>query len=422
MKKKLTVRGINALKPAEHGKRPVIWDTEVSNFGLRVTDTGKITFVVMRRVNGKLLRRVVGKHRTGVEYKEGLLTQVREDARAALREMGAGVDPKRSREAKQRVAVELQANTFGAVAEDFIQRHVAKLRQSSEVESAIRRELIGKWRDQPITEITRRDVVNLLEKVVDSGRPYTAHHLLAHLSKMFNWAIARDVYGLGASPITRGLAKDIIGAKKPRQRVLTDDEIIKFWAASAKVAYPFGPFARLLLITGQRLREVADMTWDEVDFGSALWTIPPERMKGDAAHEVPLSSLAMKILKAIPRKTDKTGEKSGPYVFSTTNGKVPISGFSKAKSQLDELLENMPGWVYHDLRRTMRTHLSGLPVPDLVAELVIAHAKPGLHKVYDQHAYRDEKRRALELWSAKLVSIVEPNDSLKVAHLAAARG
>ncbi len=56
----------------------------------------------------------------------------------------------------------------------------------------------------------------------------------------------------------------------------------------------------------------------------------------------------------------------------------------------------------------MRTALSGLPVPDLVAELVIAHAKPGLHKVYDQHAYRDEKRRALDLWATKLISIVEP--------------
>jgi integrase len=67
--------------------------------------------------------------------------------------------------------------------------------------------------------------------------------------------------------------------------------------------------------------------------------------------------------------------------------------------------------VFHDFRRTVRTALSGLPVPDNVAELVIAHAKPGLHKVYDQHAYRDEKRRALDLWASKLLSIVEPKTS-----------
>jgi integrase len=103
----------------------------------------------------------------------------------------------------------------------------------------------------------------------------------------------------------------------------------------------------------------------------------------------------------------------------TTSGKAPISGFSKAKVALDRIInENRakadPGteaiepFVFHDLRRTMRTALSGLPVPDLIAELVIAHAKPDLHKVYDQHAYLDEKRRALDLWANKLRSIVEP--------------
>ena len=116
-------------------------------------------------------------------------------------------------------------------------------------------------------------------------------------------------------------------------------------------------------------------------------------------------------------------------------GKTPISGFTKAKIALDRLLAEtrakattdgetpaaLPGWVFHDLRRTMRTNLSGLPVPDLVAELVIAHAKPGLHKVYDQHAYRDEKRRALDLWAAKLLSIVKPDANNNVVSLRAAQ-
>jgi integrase len=123
-------------------------------------------------------------------------------------------------------------------------------------------------------------------------------------------------------------------------------------------------------------------------------------MKGDAAHEVPLSSLAVEILRSLPNDGGP-----GAFVFSTTDGKAAISGFSKSKVALDRIInerrvkddagaESIGPFVFHDLRRTMRTALSGLPVPDLVAELVIAHAKPGLHKVYDQHAYRDEKRRA----------------------------
>ena len=434
MKKKLTVRGINALKPASPGMRYVIWDTEVPNFGLRVTDAGKISFIVMRRVNGKLLRRVVAEHRTGAEYTEGLLSNARDGARRALEDMRQGVDPTQKRALAQKERLAAQANSFGVVAEEFIKRHVLpKLKTGKEVESAIRRELIPIWGDRPIGEITRRDVVKLLEKVVDDGRPYVAHHLLAHLSKLFNWAIVRDVYGLNASPITRGMATAIIGAKKPRQRVLNDTELRQIWQATEATPYPFGPFVRMLLVTGQRLREVANARWSEFDLDGALWTISPERMKGDATHEVPLSGLALEILRALSTN-DKIRRDPNAYVFSTTAGKAPISGFSKAKVALDRLLAEMrakaalereqaavTGWVFHDLRRTMRTNLSGLPVPDLVAELVIAHAKPGLHKVYDQHAYRDEKRRALDLWATKLLSIVDGSGGGNVVQLVAAR-
>jgi hypothetical protein len=69
------------------------------------------------------------------------------------------------------------------------------------------------------------------------------------------------------------------------------------------------------------------------------------------------------------------------------------------------------GWKIHDLRRSMRTHLSALPVQDVVREAVIAHARPGLHKVYDQHSYEDEKRQCLELWERRLLAIVEPPPS-----------
>ena len=69
----------------------------------------------------------------------------------------------------------------------------------------------------------------------------------------------------------------------------------------------------------------------------------------------------------------------------------------------------------------MRTHLSALPVQDMVRELVIAHAKPGLHKVYDQHAYQDEKRECLKLWESRLKKILHPPTSGVIADLNAAR-
>jgi integrase len=184
---------------------------------------------------------------------------------------------------------------------------------------------------------------------------------------------------------------------------LNSAEIRAVWNAPEGLGYPSSPFTRLLLANGQRLRETAEMTWHEIDLDNAIWTIPAERMKGDTAHEVPLAPLAVEILKSLPRW-------SGPFVFSTTGGARPISGFSKMKLRIDAAMpEPIAPWRFHDLRRTMRTQLSALPIPNNVAELCIAHAQPGLHKVYDLHSYRDEKRRAFELWAERLRSIVEPS-------------
>jgi integrase len=165
------------------------------------------------------------------------------------------------------------------------------------------------------------------------------------------------------------------------------------------MGYPYGPLIRLLILTGQREREVADATWSEFNQARRLWTIPSIRMKGGRAHEVPLAGCALDLIESLPRFT------AGDFVFSTAGGAKPVNGFSKAKKRIDRL-SGVCDWRFHDLRRTMRTHLSALPVQDLVRELVIAHARPGLHRVYDQHAYQDEKRRCLELWETRLLGIL----------------
>jgi integrase len=247
----------------------------------------------------------------------------------------------------------------------------------------------------------------MLEETVDRGKPHVAHHLLAYTRKLFNWAIAREIAGLQTSPCDRLKPNEIIGKREPRQRVLSDEEIRAIWAATEEVGYPLAPLVRLLLITGQRLSEVAEASWREIDLDTALWTIPGERMKNASPHTVPLSGIALDVLAGLPRFT------GGDFILSTTGGRRPISGFSKLKDRLDRTIaaeasgEPMASWRLHDLRRTMRTHLSALPVQDIVRELVIGHARPGLHKVYDLHAYEDEKRQALELWASRLRGIVD---------------
>jgi integrase len=154
------------------------------------------------------------------------------------------------------------------------------------------------------------------------------------------------------------------------------------------------------------------MMWSELDLTSALWSIPSERMKTDAPHHVPLSEEAIALLKTLPRF-------KGDAVFSTTGGARPVSGFSKAKARLDETILRLAGesndsakaikrWVLHDLRRTARTHFSAIPSQDLVRELAISHARPRLHKTYDQFAYLEEKRTLFEAWGKRLMAVVDP--------------
>jgi integrase len=249
---------------------------------------------------------------------------------------------------------------------------------------------------------------------VKDRAPAQAHILLGHIKRMFTWAEAQNVYGLDQNPAERLKPKAIIGKKNQRQRVLNDNEMRALWHAAGKLGYPYGDLFRLLALTGQRKSEVANTRWREFDLPKRLWSIAPERMKGDAAHEVPLTDDVIAILEALPRFNN------GDFVFSSTFGAKPVDGFARAKILLDramtiELGSAVNPFVIHDIRRTMRTGLSMLPIPDRVRELVIAHAQPGLHKIYDQHSYREEKRHALALWAARLRTIVDPPSGNVVA-------
>jgi integrase len=397
MKIMLTDRALKAMKPAAPGTRKMIWDAAVPSFGVRVSEHGKLTFVVMRRLNGKLVRRTIG------QYPIMPLAEARRAALAALRDISEGIDPKQKEAARRRAEARREANSFGAVAEQFILRHVSRLRSAAEIEAAIRRQLIARWKDKPVTEISRRDIISMVEAIADSGHRVAARKAYAFAGKLFNWALAREI--VEYSPCAGIRINELVGKQESRQRVLSDIEIRELWQAAGSLGYPAAPFVRMLLLTGQRLREVAEAKWNEFDLDNALWVIAPQRMKTGTAHEVPLAPLAIEILKSLPRWA------SGSFVFSTTSGERPISSFSIMKLRLQAALkEPIADWRFHDLRRSMRTNLGALPVPANVAELCIGHAQPGLHRTYDRGSHRGPKHRAFELWAARVAEIVAPGN------------
>lgn len=374
---------------------------------LRVTSAGHRSFVLIARYPQHPkhpTRRALG------DYGEITLDQAREKARAWLAMIRKGIDPK-VEEARQRAAARRsQSNTFAAVAEEFLTRHAAGLAKAAEARRIVEAEFVKPWGDRPITDILPEEAAAAIRAIVKREAPYQAHNAFGYLRRLFNWAIGTNEFGITESPVERLSPKDLIGKREARERILTDAELASVWGAADRMGQPYGPLFRLLILTGQREREVADMAWSEVDFDQALWTVPASRMKGGRAHQVPLAPDALALLQSLPRFA------KGDHVFTTTDGAKPVNGFSKAKVRIDKV-SGVAGWVIHDLRRTVRTHLSALPVQDLVRELVIAHARPGLHKVYDLHSYRDEKRDCLRLWEARLAGILAPKPPAEVVPL-----
>ena len=382
----LSDRTLRALAPAKAGTRYELRDSIVAGFGVRVNDerdpgrpgkAGHVSFILYTRFPGSKAptRRALGR------YGELTLEQARAKAAQWRSLISRGVDPAVEEERARLAERRKRANTFGAIAEDFLRDKVSGERKRRAVELELRREFIGAWGPRPISEITPHDVRAIVKAAVDRGAPYQAFNLLALAKRLFNWVIDQHVYGLETSPCDRLKPKAIIGKRLARKRVFTNGEWRAFWNAAAALSYPYGPLFRMLALTGQRRSEVAEAKWREVDLDEAkLWTIPAERMKADAPHLVPLSAPVIALLKGLPR--------SGEYLFSTY-GRKPVNGFSKAKQQLDERmaadLGDLPPFVTHDVRRSVRTGLSALPVSDVVRELVIAHTRartsPGLRSV-----------------------------------------
>ena len=374
-----TDRWLRSLKPSPPGKRREIWDSNIPGFGVRVNDekdraragkAGRITFVLYSRYPGGRSpeRRTLGR------WPELSLEKARHKAAEWRSMINKGIDPKDAEDEERLARLRAKGNTFASVAAKFVEFMKANKQRKADA--------------------------------VERGKRAQAHNLFAHIRRLFRWAI--PLY-IEHSPCAQLSPRRLIGERNRRDRVLTDAEIAALWKASVSLGYPYGPLYRLLLLTGVRLSEACEASWDEFDLQGRVWTIPATRMKktGTEAkpHIVPLTDAMLQVLETLPRFPN------GKFLFSNKYGLTPLKAnrFERYKAKLDALMGNPQAWVNHDIRRTVRTRLSALRIPEEVREAVLAHARPGIKGHYDMHHYLDEKREALLLWAGKLRDIVEPS-------------
>jgi integrase len=387
---KFTDKKIQNLKPKS--QRYEEW--EGNGFGVRVTPRGVKSFVYLYRFEGKPRRLTLG------TYPSITLADAHQAHAEAVKKLEQGIDP--GAEAVAERGEERLAPTVATLTDEYLEKW-AKPRKRSwrEDERILKKDVLPEWGRRKVREITRRDVIRLLDRIVDRGAGIMANRTLATIRKMFNFAVSRDIV-----PVSPCLAVRSPAQEQRRDRVLTTDEIRALWHGldGAKMMAEGTKLAlKLQLVTGQRKAEIVTAAWEEIDLTDKWWTIPPEKAKNKMAHRVPLSPLALELLQAAKNITGDS-----PWIVPS-----PRAGKHVTPESIDHALRR-PGleplgfsFVPHDLRRTAASHMTGMGISRLVVSKILNHVERGITAVYDRHSYDLEKRQALDAWAHKLKSIIE---------------
>lgn len=358
---------IRSLKPAT--SQATYWDDTLPAFGVRVGRRSK-TFLVIRD-NGRRIK--IGRYPT---------VSLHDARKEAKRLLSLAEAPPASSSA---VTV---ASSVSLFLESRAQRNRPVTK--AETERLLTRHLLPNLADLPVAEISTDHITSILDGLMQT--PGTANHTFTAMKTFFNWAVARR--HISHSP----LAGVPLPAKPgKRDRVLTDDELVRVYRAAQDMAFPFGFIILFCIHTGMRRSEVGALRWSYIT--PECITLPPEATKNGLQHFIP--NLIQDNLRLIPRTSE--------YLFPS-EADTPFSGWSKGKTTLDELC-GVTDWVIHDLRRTFSTKMAEWQIaPPHVIERILNHVTGSmspLARIYNRWNYLAEMKEALERYEKKLAQLLD---------------
>lgn len=415
MARALTTKAVEAAKP-DPDKRREIPDPALSGLYLVVQPSGAKSWALRYRYAGKPKKLTLGR------WPMMGVADARAAASEAIEAVEIGNDPGAAKQTAKAERMEAQLSERDKVKtlyDLYAKRHLSKLKSGATAARELDRHVVAEWGDRDIHDIKRRDVIDLLDRIADTGRVVTANRVRAYVSTFMNWCVERDVIDVSPCAGVKPPAKEA-----SRDRVLSDDEIRWFWQACGDIGQPWGALAKLLLLTGQRRGEVVGL--NDAELSGDEWHLPADRTKNGRAHVVPLTDAAQEVLANIERLGNR-------WIF-TTNGTAPVCGFTKGHGRICKRMEaiaadergepvEIPRWTLHDLRRTAATGMARLGIPVRVTEAVLNHSSgtaAGIVSVYQRHDYADEKRQALDAW-ARFVADLAEGGSGNVVRLMEAR-
>ena len=408
----MDLKRIDSPKAGEHLE---IRDTACDGLRLRVTSKGHRSWCVVYRVAGAGplgKRGRPGKGKTRRYTLEEPFKSYRDARKLALEVLDAAANGDDYAEQRKEEASGRSARSVEALIDRFVDEYAKRKGREDLARNWLEKPELERWQGRELSDISRADIHALLDEVsVKRGRAAVIE-MRKHLSKLFHWAIDREL--IQSNPITR-LDRDEVYVE--RERVLSLDELRRIWDACGdgdkdkNLGYPFGPMYRMLILTGQRRAEIGEMErgWrkevrldmdDEETVPAVI--VPPSKHKSRRGHTFYLSPPAVAILDSLP-------DLGGKFLFSSTAGKTPVSGYSKGKARLDRILakrakeeglEPLEHWTPHDIRRSVATGMAEMGIPGEHIEQVLGHSMEKLKRTYNKHTYANEVREAMLRWGA----------------------
>lgn len=428
-KVELTDKFCQAAKAAT-GRKVDYFDTIVKGLVLRVSAAGAKSWY---SVYGPPAKRQWLKLGSYPEMALGGEKGARQRARDTRAAVGDGGDPVADRKALA------ASQTVADMVEAYIKRHASSKKSSAEIARRLRKNVSGRDAegqklkersdgcigDVKLADLHRRDITKAIDAVKDRGAGTEANRLFEDVRAMVRWARGR---GDLDDNLVEGMRKPT--ATVDRDRVLTAAEIKIMWSAlaGAEMRESTRRVIRLCLVTSQRVGEVSGMTTDELDLEAGLWTIPSERAKNNREHVVPLSSMALEIIR--DQFVDnavlaaRKGRADAPFVFPGPGARAAVTGAAIAKAIKREevstactaTIMGIAPWTCHDLRRTAATHMEEIGISPFVVGHVLNHisvTKASItSRVYARYDYAREKRDAMNAWAALLEAILAGSDSV----------
>lgn len=353
------------------------------------------------RYQGKARRVTLG------TYPQTSLAEAHAKQAQAEKKLEAGIDPG----AEQISLQEAQrlAPTVPALAYEYLERHAKPNKRSwREDDRILQKDILPHWKHKKAKDIKRREVISLLEDIVDRGAPIQANRTLAVIRKMFNFALQRDIVQVSPCAGVKAPAQE-----RQKDRVLNNDELRLFWLGleQARMTRLVKLALKLQLLTAQRKGEVIAAEWN--DISGDMWTIPANKNK--LAHRVPLSRQALALLAEL---TTLTG--NSRWLFPSVKGNAHLLPTSVDHAlRINQPVFGIALFTPHDLRRTGASHMTALGISRLVVQKILNHKESGITAVYDRHGYDQEKRKALDTWGRKLEAIINDDSAGKVVRFKA---